>query len=102
MLMASQAQHTLYLFPGQGSDSAIFRKMNFPVSFDLKYMERALDMIIYWQRETHDPNIIHIYKDRDNRLPIKNVKATLIIEGGSHMMALTRGEEIGMLMREQL
>jgi surfactin synthase thioesterase subunit len=37
--MVSQAQHTLYLFPGQGSDSAIFSKMNFPVSFDLKYME---------------------------------------------------------------
>lgn len=221
MLMASQAQHTLYLFPGQGSDSAIFSKMNFPVSFDLKYMElstphkgemlpeyakrfvsqidttekysligvslggmicteladllkpekvilissakcaaelpgrycfqqkvrlnkaipvswfkggalllqpivepdrnkekatfkrmlkskdkiymkRAVDMIINWQRESYNPNITHIHGDQDNTLPIKNVKATLIIEGGSHMMALTRGEEIGMLIREQL
>ena len=35
----ARAQHTLYLFPGQGSDSAIFSKMNFPDSYELKYME---------------------------------------------------------------
>jgi len=71
-------------------------------SKDKIYMKRAVDMIINWQREIYNPNIIQIHGDHDNTLPIKNVKVTLIVEGGSHMMALTRGEEIGKLIREQL
>lgn len=216
--MAAKAQHTLYLFPGQGSDSAIFSKMNFPDSLELKYMtlptpnkremlpeyarrfvsqidttekysligvslggmictellnpekvilissakcaaelpakyrfqqkvrlnraipascyrggalllqpivepdrnrekaifkrmlkskdkiymKQAVDMIINWQRETYNPNIIHIHGDKDNTIPIKNVKVTLIVEEGSHMMALTMGERIGKIIAEQL
>jgi len=219
--MTAKAQHTLYLFPGQGSDSAIFCKMDFPDSFELKYMvlptpnkgemlpeyarrfiseidttqpysligvslggmicseladvlepekvilissakcasevpsryrfqqkirlnraipaswyrggalllqplvepdrnkekdtfkrmlkskdkvymKRAVDMIINWQQETYNPNIIHIHGDKDHTIPIKNVKATIAIASGSHMMALTRGEEIGKLIVEQL
>lgn len=219
--MAAKAQHILYLFPGQGSDSAIFRKMNFSDSFELKYVElptpskgemlheyaqrfisqidttkpfsligvslggmicseladvlnpkkvilissakcaaelpakyrfqqkvpfnrvipaswyrggalllqpivepdrnnekatfkrmlksknkrymkRAVDMIINWQKETYNENIIHIHGDKDNTIPIKNVRATTTIAGGSHMMALTRGEELGELVSNLL
>lgn len=221
VLMVSKAQHTLYLFPGQGSDSAIFSKMNFPDSFELKYMElptpnkgemlpeyalrfvsqidtkkpysligvslggmicseladvlhpeevilissakcaselpgrysfqqkvrlnraipadwyragalllqpvvepdrnkeketfkrmlksknkvymkRAVDMIINWQKESYTSNIVHLHGDNDHTIPIKNVKPTLTIAGGSHMMALTRGEEIGELVIKAL
>jgi pimeloyl-ACP methyl ester carboxylesterase len=221
VLLATQAQHTLYLFPGQGSDSAIFSKMNFPDSFELKYMElmtpnngemmpeyaqrfvsqidtsksysligvsyggmvcseladvlepekvilissakcaselpsryrfqqnvplnkiipgswykggalflqplvepdrniekhtfirmlnskdklymkRAVDMIINWEKESYNENIIHIHGENDNTIPIRGVKPTIIVEGGSHMMALTRGEELGKLIVEQL
>lgn len=219
--MTAKAQHTLYLFPGQGSDSAIFSKMVFPDSFELIYMElptpkkgemlteyaqrfiskidttkpysligvslggmicseladvlqpenvilvssakcaselpvrysfqqkvrlnraipatwyragalllqpivepdrnkeketfkrmlksknkvymkRAVDMIINWQREAYDSSIIHIHGDNDNTIPIKNIKPIITIKGGSHMMALTKGEEIGRLIVEQL
>ena len=215
------AKHTLYLFPGQGSDSAIFANMNFPDSFDLKYMElvtpnegemmneyaqrfvsqidtenpyslvgvsfggmvcseladilephgvilissakcaselpgryrfqqkvplnkaipaswykggalflqplvepdrnkekdtfirmltdkndlymkRAVDMIINWDKESYNKNIIHIHGDKDSTIPLKNVNPTITIASGSHMMALTRGEEIGKLIVEQL
>jgi len=211
--MTTKAQHTLYLFPGQGSDSAIFSKMNFPDSFNLKYIElptpekgemlpeyaqrfvsqidttshfsligvslggmicseladmlkpekvilissakyadelpsrysfqqkirlnraipaswyrggalllqplvepdrnkekstfkrmlkskdkvymkRAVDMIINWKKETYYSDIIHIHGDKDNTIPIKNVNPAITIEGGSHMMAHTKGEEI--------
>ncbi|MBT8326468.1 MAG: alpha/beta hydrolase, partial [Bacteroidia bacterium] len=37
--MNLKAKHTLYLFPGQGSDSAIFSKMVFPDSFNVKHIE---------------------------------------------------------------
>jgi hypothetical protein len=42
--------------------------------------------------------MIHIHGTDDHTLPIKNVKADYIIEGGSHMMVLTRGEEINQLI----
>ena len=40
--MNVHAKHTLYLFPGQGSDSAIYSKMTFPDSFDVKFMSLPL------------------------------------------------------------
>ena len=219
--MMAKAQQTLYLFPGQGSDSAIFSKMNFPDTFSLKYMElptphkgemlpeyaqrfvseidtsetysligvslggmicteladilkpekviiissakcaaelpsryrfqqkvrlnraipaswylggalllqpivepdrnvekdtfkrmlrsknkiymkRAVDMIINWQRETYSSDIIHIHGDNDHTIPIQNVQPFTTVSGGSHMMALTRGESIGQLVLEHL
>ncbi len=71
-------------------------------SKDKIYMKRAVDMIINWQRDLYDSSIIHIHGEDDHTIPIKNVKATITIEGGSHMMTLTRGEEIGVLICEQL
>lgn len=216
-----KAQHTLYLFPGQGSDSAIFSKMNFPDTFTLKYMElptphkgemlpeyaqrfiglidttekysligvslggmicseladvlnpekvilissakcaselpgryrfqqkvrlnraipagwykggalllqpivepdrnvekdtfkrmlkskdktymkRAVDMIINWQRETYSSDIIHIHGDNDHTIPIENVKPTVIVKGGSHMMALTQGATMGDIILQHI
>jgi len=86
--------------PDRNKEKATFKRML--KSKDKIYMKRAVDMIINWQREIYNPNIIQIHGDHDNTLPIKNVKVTLIVEGGSHMMALTRGEVIGKLIREQL
>ncbi len=63
---------------------------------------QAVNMIINRQRETYNPNIIRIHGDKDNTIPIKNVKVTLIVEEGSHMMALTMGERIGKIIAEQL
>jgi pimeloyl-ACP methyl ester carboxylesterase len=221
VMMTAVAQHTLYLFPGQGSDSAIFGKMDFPGTFELKYMtlptpdkgemmpeyaqrfvsqidttqpysligvslggmicseladvlqpdkvilissakcvaelpvkyrfqqkiplnkmspaswyrggalllqpivepdrnkekdtfkrmlkskdkvymKRAVNMIVNWQKQTFNSNIIHIHGDKDNTIPIKNVRPTVTIERGSHMMALTKGEEIGKLIVDRL
>ena len=79
--------------PDRNKEKETFKRML--KSKDKVYMKRAVDMIINWQRETHNPNIIHIHGDKDNTIPIKNVKPSIIVEGGSHMMALTRGEELG-------
>jgi pimeloyl-ACP methyl ester carboxylesterase len=86
--------------PDRNKEKAIFKRML--KSKDKIYMKRAVDMIINWQRETYNPKIIHIHGDKDNTIPIKNVKVTLIVEEGSHMMALTMGERIGKIIAEQL
>ena len=86
--------------PDRNKEKETFKRML--KSKDKVYMKRAVDMIINWQKETYNENIIHIHGDKDNTIPIKNVKPTLTIEEGSHMMALTRGEELGKLIVEQL
>ncbi len=66
------------------------------------FMKRSIAMIINWEREEYGDNIVHIHGDNDHTLPVKNVKCDYLIIDGSHMMTLTRGEEISRLIREEV
>ena len=69
---------------------------------DPLFLSRTLEMIVSWEREEAPRSIIHIHGDNDNTLSIKNVDADYTIEGGSHMMVLTRGDEISAIIKEVL
>lgn len=58
------------------------------------YYKRTVDMILNWNRKTANESIVHIHGTNDHTLPIRNAKVDYVIEGGSHMMTLTRGEEV--------
>jgi pimeloyl-ACP methyl ester carboxylesterase len=66
------------------------------------YLKRTVDMIVNWQRTSADSSIIHIHGSNDHTLPNKNIKADYAIEGGSHMMVLTRGTELNTLLLQIL
>jgi hypothetical protein len=38
---------------------------------------------------------VHIHGDNDKIFPVKKIKPTHIIEGGTHMMIYNRAKEIG-------
>ncbi len=65
---------------------------------DPDFLKRTIAMILEWQRTEYPENIIHIHGDKDRTIPIGNVKHDYLIEGGSHMMVLTRGGEISKLI----
>ncbi len=65
---------------------------------DPKFLSRTIRMIVNWDRERTNTNIVHIHGNKDNTIPIKNVDDNFLIEGGSHMMTLTRGVEINQLI----
>lgn len=69
---------------------------------DKRFMKRSVNMIINWKRDRYNKSIIHIHGDKDHTLPLKKVKADHIIKGGSHMMTLTRGAELSILLKEIL
>ncbi len=69
---------------------------------DAKFLKRTVNMIIRWQRANTPENIIHIHGTNDHTLPIKNIKADYLIKDGSHMMVLTKGEEISKLVNSIL
>lgn len=65
---------------------------------DPVFLKRSVEMIIDWEREDFDPNIIHIHGEKDHTLPIRNVAYDYYVDGGSHMMMLTRTGEIQQLL----
>lgn len=67
-----------------------------------KYIKRTVNMIVNWERETYSPNIVHIHGTKDHTLPLKNIKPSIMVKDGSHMMTLTRGEEISTMIEKVL
>jgi pimeloyl-ACP methyl ester carboxylesterase len=83
--------------PDRKKNKIVFKSML--KSKSPKYYKRTVNMIINWNRKTYNENIIHIHGTKDHTIPIRNIKCNYKIEKGSHMMTLTRGEEINELIR---
>jgi pimeloyl-ACP methyl ester carboxylesterase len=78
--------------PDRNKNKAVFKTML--RDKNPQYLKRTVNMIINWERQTYSPEIIHIHGTKDHTLPLKNIQPSIIIQKGSHMMTLTRGEEI--------
>lgn len=65
---------------------------------DPDFLKKTIAMIMEWDRVEYPDNIIHIHGNRDKTIPIRNVEYDYLVEKGSHMMVLTRGEEISTLI----
>jgi|GEM_PF-577733 len=67
------------------------------------YMKRTIRMIIRWERTADAGKTIRIHGTNDHTIPIRNIdKPTYVIKKGSHMITLTRAEEISGFLREIL
>lgn len=69
---------------------------------DPDFLKRTIGMIMQWDRTVHNNNIFHIHGDKDKTIPIRNVNYNHLIQKGSHMMVLTRGEEISTIINSIL
>lgn len=67
-----------------------------------QFMKRAVRCIVEWEQPVCDSDVIHIHGTKDHTLPIKNVEPTVIVEGGSHVMTMLRGEEISAILNEYI
>ena len=65
---------------------------------DPDFLKRTIKMILEWERTGYSSNIIHIHGDNDHTIPIRNVKYNYMVKNGSHMMVLTKGEEISKIL----
>lgn len=65
---------------------------------DAIFLRRTIEMIMHWNRTEAPKNIIHIHGDKDHTIPIRKVAYDILVPGGSHMITLTRGEEISRLV----
>lgn len=86
--------------PDRKNDKETFKEML--KAKDPLYLKRTVDMIVNWERTTFDPEIIHIHGDLDHTLPIENIRVDYLIEEGSHMMMITRAQEINAIVEHIL
>jgi hypothetical protein len=67
------------------------------------YFSKAVNMIVNWQNEQYPSNVFHIHGNDDDVLPFKkDVEYDYIVQGGSHMMVVDRGEEISEVINREL
>ena len=57
---------------------------------DSNYLNWAIENMICWNQEEDIPDIIHIHGDNDAVFPIKNIKACITVENGTHVMILNK------------
>jgi len=69
---------------------------------DKRFLKRTVRMIIHWDKEECSTKVYHIHGDNDHTLPIKHISADVVIDHGSHMMTLTRAEEINPIIEQFL
>ena len=83
--------------PDRNKEKEIFKSML--NDKDPKFLSRTIGIIVNWNRENYSDKIIHIHGDKDHTLPIKNVNYNYLIKNGSHLMTLTRGNELSTLIQ---
>lgn len=67
------------------------------------FMKRSVNMIVNWKRRSSRTKIFHIHGNKDHTIPIRNIKnINIIVKNGSHMMTITRGQEITSIIRKYL
>jgi len=69
---------------------------------DPLYLKRTGQMIVSWERESYSQSIYHIHGNADNTISLRNVQCDYMVENGSHMMVLTRADEISEIIAEIL
>ena len=66
------------------------------------YLNWSINSILNWKQEKPQNNVIHIHGTSDHVFPIKNIHNAIEIEGGTHVMILTKAKKISKIIDETL
>ena len=59
---------------------------------DRRYLSWAVKEMVCWDQETAPPGIIHVHGSADKVFPMKYIDNCINIEGGTHIMVITRAK----------
>jgi pimeloyl-ACP methyl ester carboxylesterase len=57
---------------------------------DKRYLDWAIEQVVLWNRTVADKKVIHIHGDLDDVFPIKYIKNSIVVTGGTHIMVLNK------------
>jgi len=60
---------------------------------DADFLVWAFDELLHWKGNGHE-RLHHIHGNKDRLIPVRNVSADMIVNGGSHMMIVDEGRQI--------
>ncbi len=60
---------------------------------DADFLVWAFDELLHWKGNGH-ARLHHIHGNKDRLIPVRNVSADIIVNGGSHMMIVDEGRRI--------
>ena len=63
-----------------------------------EYLQWSIATIIKWQQTKPIINIVHIHGTNDAIFPIKNIQNTIKVEGGTHIMVLTKAKKVSKII----
>lgn len=66
------------------------------------YLNWSISTIIKWKQNTTNKHITHIHGTKDHVFPIKNIDNCTEIEGGSHVMIITKAKKISKIIDDIL
>ncbi len=69
---------------------------------DLEQVKWSIHEILNWKNNWYPKTTVHIHGELDKIFPIKNIKPTHIIKGGTHMMILNKAQEISRIINDIL
>ena len=61
---------------------------------DKQYLDWAIQNMVCWNRKIPVEGVHHIHGNRDIVFPIRHIKNCDILDGGTHIMVLTNGQEL--------
>ena len=66
------------------------------------YLNWAISNVVKWEDNEVIDNIVHIHGTKDHVFPIKNIDNCIKIEGGSHVMIITKPKKISKIIDKTL
>lgn len=65
---------------------------------DKTYLKWSITNVLKWNKKTTLNGIIHIHGTKDTVFPIKNIKNSIEIKNGNHIMILTKAKKISTII----
>lgn len=62
------------------------------------YLNWSINTIIQWKQKNETKNSIHIHGTKDLVFPIKNIANCIKIDGGSHVMIITKAKKLSKII----
>ena len=82
--------------PDRKKEATIFKAML--RDKDPVFLRRTIEMMMRWERAETPANVYAIHGGKDNTIPLRNVTFDYLMPDGSHMIVLTRAEEVSRLV----
>ena len=57
---------------------------------DKRYLDWAIKQVVSWGQEQSDSNLVHIHGDKDLIFPVENIRDSIVVKGGTHIMILNK------------